>query len=66
VQVDFPCICGHSKNAHLFAYEGSSGSCHMTKSGKILNTSVIRLYADDCINFKPDNLKYLEQLSGQS
>jgi hypothetical protein len=59
---DFPCMWGHPKKVH-FWNGGITGSCHLTKSGEVINSSRGADYVDRCIEYKPDNLRYLEEMS---
>lgn len=51
----YPCVCGHSKNLH-YDNDFVSG-CAKRIGWGIRGTR----WVDDCREFKPDNLKYLEQ-----
>jgi hypothetical protein len=59
---DFPCECGHSKMKHLDV------SQTMYSWGGECVKSIIGCYCEGCIGnsfcsgYKPDNLKYLDQL----
>lgn len=63
---DFPCKCGHLKDSHahvMFSekmkqFKNPSDECYFNMSGEGLLCA--------CLNYAPDNLKYLEQLYEQS
>lgn len=54
---DAMCLCGHTLDKH---WGGQIGSCHMGKDGRLINIGNGPRYADNCLKFKLDNLKYLE------
>lgn len=66
MNIDFPCVCGHPKKDHAIDYDaiktmdpyiwGSEYGCRVEAPGVTDGTKLL----DDCANFRPDNLKYLE------
>ena len=56
---DFPCICGHFKDKHpgFFEYTAFCDTCWKMSDDIIASDKM-------CMAFVPDNLKYLENLSG--
>jgi hypothetical protein len=54
MQVDFPCVCGHGMDFHIINSSrvwDNCKACHIGPAKVSFHT------------YKPDNLKYLEQLS---
>lgn len=51
---DFPCICGHPKSIHFNTYP--IFGCGKRRGYGIQGTG----WVDDCREFVPDNLKYME------
>lgn len=56
MSIDFPCECGHEKSLHKDGIFISG--CRKRIGWGIKGTD----WADDCKEYKSDNLKYLEQL----
>lgn len=48
---DFPCVCSHKKTEHKQVLSGLV--CLVLDSDKVN-------FADKCLEYRPDNLKYLE------
>lgn len=51
---DFPCECGHPRSLHF--ENGIGATCQKRKGFGIRGTG----WVDDCLVYRPDNLKYLE------
>jgi len=55
---DFPCIWGHSKLNHKYNERVKKFECWVKTVDRLKLP-----FEDDCLDFKLDNLRYLEQLS---
>ena len=57
MQVDFPCVCGHT---HL---DGSAGSRFPSTTASCFINNQFGQYICNCRNYIADNLRYLEMMS---
>lgn len=55
---DIPCRCGHEEEVHYFASEGEIAEF----AGRCL-FCYVSMHDTYCEKFRPDNLKWLENLS---
>lgn len=51
---DLICSCGHGESRHYWSKLKERRYCNVKRDNS---------YVDDCNDFKPDNLKYLEKLA---
>lgn len=63
---NFPCTCGHSISSHpkVGRYANSGDDYIVCNDCFYQNRSiegVKQLHSEDCLEFQPDNLKYLEE-----
>ena len=58
----YPCQCGHLKEMHRIPMATGKMGCSVTQDHDNSRWDYPE-YADECEEFKPDNLKYLEDLS---
>jgi hypothetical protein len=58
----FPCECGHSKRMHGWAGP-TIGDEWCNGKPKISKNKYVSYSMCDCDQYRPDNLKYLEQMS---
>lgn len=57
---DIPCKCGHLKVRHEYDKRHNQFVCMVKNDPSV---RMLATYADECFNYTPDNLTYIEQLA---